>query len=286
MTRSVRFRSLRSLQNYKSAHHMITRIAHPTDFSSESSAAFLHALRLALEFRCALDLLHVRSPNALEDWTGFPQVRETLSRWGLIDLDASASGDESNLGITVQKVEIAHHDAVGGISEFLLSQRPELIVLATHGQAGLARWLSGSTSERIARQTHIPTLFFGPDARPFVDEQSGKLALKKILVPLARNPSPRGALHALNKLLKPLAPQIQTLHVGDVSPWILDEAGDPISVSLRQGPVVESILKTAETADLIAMPTEGRHGFLDALRGSTTEQVLHQANCPLLALPM
>jgi nucleotide-binding universal stress UspA family protein len=33
------------------------------------------------------------------------------------------------------------------------------------------------------------------------------------------------------------------------------------------------------------MPTAGRHGFLDALRGSTTEQVLHRAPCALLALP-
>lgn len=27
------------------------------------------------------------------------------------------------------------------------------------------------------------------------------------------------------------------------------------------------------------MPTDRMHGFLDALRGSTTEQVLHQADC-------
>ncbi|MGB1685776.1 MAG: universal stress protein [Pseudomonadales bacterium] len=33
------------------------------------------------------------------------------------------------------------------------------------------------------------------------------------------------------------------------------------------------------------MPTQGRHGFLDALRGSTTEQVMRELQCPLLAVP-
>jgi nucleotide-binding universal stress UspA family protein len=33
------------------------------------------------------------------------------------------------------------------------------------------------------------------------------------------------------------------------------------------------------------MATEGRHGFLDAVRGSTTERVLREAGCPVLAVP-
>jgi nucleotide-binding universal stress UspA family protein len=60
-----------------------------------------------------------------------------------------------------------------------------------------------------------------------------------------------------------------------------------LSVKLVDGSVVETILAEVDVvdADLIAMPTEGRHSFLDALRGSTTERILHQARCPLLALP-
>jgi nucleotide-binding universal stress UspA family protein len=33
------------------------------------------------------------------------------------------------------------------------------------------------------------------------------------------------------------------------------------------------------------MPTAGREGVFDALRGSTTERVLRRAPCPLLAVP-
>jgi nucleotide-binding universal stress UspA family protein len=33
------------------------------------------------------------------------------------------------------------------------------------------------------------------------------------------------------------------------------------------------------------MPTAGRQGVVDALRGSTTERVIRQAPCPVLAVP-
>ncbi len=52
--------------------------------------------------------------------------------------------------------------------------------------------------------------------------------------------------------------------------------------------MIGQIVAAAEDppADLIALSTAGRHGFLDALRGSTTERVLRQARCPVLAVPV
>ncbi|MFY0610606.1 MAG: universal stress protein [Hyphomicrobiaceae bacterium] len=264
---------------------MIKRIVHPTDLSPEGDAAFSHALRLAVEFRCRFDVLHVRTINDQENWAEFPHVRETLARWGLLSEDASPDDIEAQLGVALRKIEIAQHDALRGICTFLTSSPPDLIVLETHSASGLTRWLSGSVSENIVRRTRIPTLFIGTNTRPFVDLESGALQLNTVLVPLARNPSPRGALQILSALLDRLTARIEAVHIGDVAPWILDKSGEPIDVRLLQGPVVESILEATKTVDMIAMPTEGRHGFLDALRGSTTERVLHQAGCPMLAIP-
>ena len=36
--------------------------------------------------------------------------------------------------------------------------------------------------------------------------------------------------------------------------------------------------------DLVVMTTAGHHGFMDTLRGSTTERVLRSSPCPLLAV--
>ena len=55
----------------------------------------------------------------------------------------------------------------------------------------------------------------------------------------------------------------------------------------RSGDVVEEIDRAAREndVDLIVMPTRGREGVLDALRGSVTEQVLRRSACPVLAIP-
>lgn len=62
----------------------------------------------------------------------------------------------------------------------------------------------------------------------------------------------------------------------------------PGTIVMRSGDVVATILtESAEwKADLIAMPTAGRHGLTDALRESTTERVIRHAPCPVLAVPI
>lgn len=264
---------------------MIRSIACATDFSSASAGAFDHALRLALEYRSRLDLLHVRDPTANDAWNSFPHVRETLARWGRLAADAAPSAIEDVCGVSVRKVEIHDRDPVDGIVNFLLTHRPELLVVATRGQDGLSRVLSGSVSEAVARQTHIPTLFLGPDSRPFVDSRSGEMRLVKLLVPVAGTPSPLRALHTLASLLAPLVIRAEIIHVGETPLKIVGPSGNVLDVRLMQGAVDRVILREAQNADLLAMPTAGHHGFLDVLRGSTTERVLHHAPCPLLALP-
>jgi nucleotide-binding universal stress UspA family protein len=135
----------------------------------------------------------------------------------------------------------------------------------------------------------VPALFIGPEAQGFVDEASGEMRLTRVLVPVAHEPSPRRALTVLADLLGPLGvppSALQLLHVGDTPPEITPPAGADWVVELTTGPVVETILDQAaqRLADLIAMPTAGRQGVLDALKGSTTERVVRHAPCPLLAL--
>jgi nucleotide-binding universal stress UspA family protein len=56
---------------------------------------------------------------------------------------------------------------------------------------------------------------------------------------------------------------------------------------VRQGDVVGCILEEDAQwgADLLVLATQGHQGFLDALRGSTTERVVRGARCPVLAIP-
>ena len=270
---------------------LIPTIAHPTDFSERSAPAFAHALRIALNTKSRLCLLHVKEKGSEDSWTSFPHVRELLACWGLMGIDEPPSEIEAKLGIEVTKVEIQHRNPTSGLFEFILGHRPDLIVLATHGREGLNRWLRGSVSEEIARRTHVPTLFIGPKSQGFVDAATGHMRLERILIPVAHDPSPARSLNILASLLAPLGVSpaaLHFLHIGDSVPQINVASGAKRQgeVEVMQGPVVETILRVAQErhAQMIAMPTAGHEGFLDALRGSTTEQVLRRAPCPLLAI--
>jgi nucleotide-binding universal stress UspA family protein len=47
------------------------------------------------------------------------------------------------------------------------------------------------------------------------------------------------------------------------------------------------LAKIAHTTDFSAQSmTTGRHGLVDAFRGSTTSRVLAQSRCPVLTLPL
>lgn len=170
---------------------MIRSIAHPTDFSPEGMLAFAHALKLALVNRSSLDLLHVRSPGDAKHWEDFPHVREYLERWGILPVGSKLGDVADKTGVKVSKVEIADADPVDGLSRYLSKHRPDLIVMASHGRSGLNRWMAGSVSADVAQRSRAPTLLFGPLARPFVDNESGELALDTILVPVDHAPPPQ-----------------------------------------------------------------------------------------------
>jgi nucleotide-binding universal stress UspA family protein len=154
--------------------------------------------------------------------------------------------------------------------------------------------LHGSVAEPVARSAETLTLFIPHGVRGFVGAEDGTVSLRRLLIPVDRRPQPRWALRAaweIARLLGAEGATLQLLHVGSE----FEPSAVPVEPNtfakiehlVRTGDVVEQILAVARDgpADLIVMATEGHQGFLDALRGSTTERVLRQAPCPVLAVP-
>ncbi|MCB1467998.1 MAG: universal stress protein [Rhizobiaceae bacterium] len=264
---------------------MIKAIAHPTDFSPEGKSAFVHALGIALANKCRLDLLHVRQGGETEHFEKFPHVREVLERWGVLAVGTKVEDIAAEAEIAVRKVEIRDADPVDGLARFLSSHKADLIVMATHGQTGLNRWLAGAVSAELAHETNVATLLVGPRARPFVVQDAGAINLRHVLMPIASSPPPGAAMKAFSEFASGMTEGLDCIHVGQQAPTTSDPDGHAVPVRRVDGKVIDVILAEAETADLIVMPTAGRQGFLDALRGSTSEQVVARATCPVLAVP-
>jgi nucleotide-binding universal stress UspA family protein len=271
---------------------ILQHVFHPSDFSPASETAFAHALKVALVAKATLTIFHVSSDRK-EDWTEFPGVRQTLERWGILPKDSPKSAT-AELGIQVKKVVAQDKDPVKAVLGFLEHHPCDLIVLATQQDKGQVLWLEKSVAKPVARESRQMTLFIPAGVEGFVSLKDGSVSLKNILIPVAPVPKAQPAIQAAVRIAQRLncpTGQFTILYVGDGSE--MPEVNCPelpgwewTKIS-QKGDITQVILQTARgmEADLIVMSTEGRQGFLDALRGSTSEQVLRQCGCPLLAIP-
>ncbi|HEU5181508.1 MAG TPA: universal stress protein [Candidatus Polarisedimenticolia bacterium] len=271
----------------------VESIFHPSDFSEASEVAFAHALKLALVTGAALRIMHV-DPGHATHWQDFPGVRGTLERWKLIPPGSPKSAVE-DLGIDVRKVLASSSHPVEACLGFLATHPADLIVLAVHQREGSMRWLGKSVGGKVARKAGEVTLFIPHGVPGFVSPRDGSVSLRSILIPVTSKPRPQPSLEAAARLIRNLqlpSGIITLMHVG--------APGDMPSMHPREvpgwewkqrtegGEPAETILRVADEvgADLIMMTTDGPDGFLDGLRGTTSERVLRKARCPVANLPV
>jgi len=275
---------------------MIHSILHPSDLSVGNESAFLHGLRLALGIKGDFAIAHSKSSrdDEAEGWHSFPGVRSALVRWGLIDADAPQSAVASQLGVRITKVELYGPTPIAGVLRWLQDHPCDLVVMGTHAREGMTRWLKGSIAADLADHARLPTLFLPMSSSGFVDPATGKALIRNVLIPIDRAPPPGAAVSLALEVADSYGcpdATLHLLHVGapeDAPTVSIDPARDRrLRRHTRQGIVTDTIVAVADelNPELIVMPTLGRHGFLDALRGSTTEQVLRQTRRPLLAVP-
>jgi len=267
-------------------------IFHPSDFSEASEIAFEHALRIALALGAKLNVMHVAAHDD-GSWGDFPGVRATLERWRLIP-EGSPISAVGQLGIDVSKVTASSDKPIEACLEYLHTHPAGLVVLAIHHHEGRVRWLQEHVGEPIAREAGEMTLFVPHGVSGFVAREDGSISLGDILIPIATKPSPQPAIEAAVLMIRTLGMASGTMHllhvgpaVGAPSVAVPDQPGWTVNRITAQGDPDEVIVRTAEAvaADLIVMTTEGPHGFLDGLRGSTCQRVMRRAHTPVMSLP-
>lgn len=267
-------------------------VFHPTDCSAESRPAFAHALRLAVDARAELVIMHVDGEGRTESFEEFPRVRTTLREWGAL-APGGTKDDVAAIGLTVRKVRSTGEPS-RVLLDYVARHRPDLIVLATSQRDGLARWQHHAVAEPVARSSWIPTIFVPAHAAGFVAPDTGAARLQRVLVPVAEAAGGERAASMAHRLARTLGIgrlDVRFLHVGPgpcPSVRYPDVAGWTWRQQSRDGARVPSILdvRAEMEADLVVMTTSGHDSLRDALWGSTTEQVVRSARCPVCAVPM
>jgi nucleotide-binding universal stress UspA family protein len=272
----------------------INTIFHPTDLSEASFVAFVHALKIALLAQSELTILHATDSSGDQvSWKDFPGVRKTLERWGVLPKDSPGRA-VAKLGMAVEKIAGRGGKPLKAVTNYLQENPAQLVVLSSEGRGGIPRFLKPSFAEPVARKTRAMTLFVPSHTSGFVDGDTGRVTLDRILIPFNHKPRSRPAIELARSLVRALDDDggvFDLLHVGEKSKApavdIPGEIGWTSEKHYENGDVVDAILRVAENtrAELIVMTTTGRDGILDRLRGTLTEQVVRGANCPVLAIP-
>lgn len=265
----------------------LKQIFHPTDLAKMSDVAFAHALKLCVLNQGELDILHV-GENV--DVNNFPRVLSLLERWKYLPHNSSKADILKKLGCFVRKIAAPSTDPFSWIMDYLKTHHPDLIVLITHQKKGAIRWIKKSISEPIARKSKAMTLFIPDRTSGFISLDNGESQLKHILIPITKDPNPKIAMNIATQFARKVSESVRytLLFVGDIDDK--PHVGLPDKnweIIVRGGNVVEQILKVAtfKQTDLIVMTTKGHNSLLDALRGSTTEQVIRQTKTSVLSIP-
>jgi nucleotide-binding universal stress UspA family protein len=142
------------------------RILVTTDFSDAGDHAVGHAFRMAADHGAEVLLLHVLelivAPSPLyapyyptELLTPEVRARAESDARSALQERAPTSGP---LAAVPYQVLVVHGMPAEEIIRTAEQQQADLIVISTHGRAGIQHFFLGSTAERVIRHVHCPVL--------------------------------------------------------------------------------------------------------------------------------
>jgi nucleotide-binding universal stress UspA family protein len=136
---------------------MYERILVPTDGSAQADRAFEQALDLAETYDAQLHLLNVVDVSALAGEFDAVTVVDQLEDSGERAVERLRERAEE-AGIDDVRTVVVEGVPHRTILDYAGDHDVDLVVMGTHGRTGLDRYLLGSVTERVVRQSDVPVL--------------------------------------------------------------------------------------------------------------------------------
>lgn len=287
----------------------IHRILCPSDFSETSAHAVDQAVALAARYKARIVAFHAMSPlSSTVEITAMDERRDRLRTFFEPATKAGIALDvEVELGLPVNR-----------ILDRAVSLPADVIVMGTHGESGFEHFVLGSVTEKVLRKATCPVLSVPPRA-----QATSRLPFRHLLCAVDFSDASMTAVQWAMSLARESRASVTLLHVLEW-PWheppapamnqIPKEQADALiafrryseesakhrlesllpqnfptvqaASRLRNGKAWSEILDVAsdERSDLIVMGIRGRSPVDMTLFGSTTNQVVRRASCPVLTL--
>lgn len=133
----------------------------PTDGSDAASLAADYGITLAAATDAAMHVVHVVDLTAVSGEFGSVEILDALEGVGQEAVDAIIDrADETDLRSV--EASVLSGTPAQALLDYVDKRDIDIIVMGTHGRAGLDRYLLGSVTEKIVRLADVPVLTVAP----------------------------------------------------------------------------------------------------------------------------
>jgi len=261
------------------------KIILPVYGETNIQAPFAHALKLAQASCGSLEIVDVRPEEEALEHIG---VRNLLEKWGVLPAGAHRS-DIEEIGLSIKKI-VKTGNKRREILRRMAKRTHDMLVVGTEKHS-LFPFLFRSLPEKIAVSFTKNVLYIPlpPEGKIIINEQTGELTLKTIMIPVKNKKSYTAAMRYLNQFLSLFPPQrpiVIGVHAGTTFPCIKRPHSKMCHwmQTVRYENTQEAILQCAKiyNPDLIIMPGAAQMKLTRFVRRNLTERIARQVACPVL----
>lgn len=302
---------------------MFTRLIVPLDGSKLAERALPFAGELANLGGLPVSLVRVFdvSPLEAEGPDAFGVTPAEIEQMTASERTRAEDYLETTAGkLAAGGLDVTHSALPGDPAETLvgLARPGDLIVMASHGRGGPARWFLGSVAEAVVRRSPVPVLLVRastePPASPYEHQDR---TYSRILLALDGSSLAEQALATAEALARLTGAPLHLVRVVDLAPYErvntyglgllgpstdalvaeeqmaaqkylhgvqrrLAERGIPATTEVRIGRVPRDILAAETPEDLLVIASHGRTGATRWLLGSIAEEVMRRSPGPVV----
>ena len=293
-----------------------SKILLTTDFSESASCAFPYAVGLTRSHGSELIVLHVITGHSeyIEDSELLKSYEKIVHEKAFEHLTRlKLAGDND---IKVRREIVSAWSAKDGIIAFAKAEKPDLIVISTHGHGFVAQLILGSVARSVIAAAPCPVLCVKCTDSGMLDDKEQEIRIARIMVPVDLSEDSRTALKLAIEYAKTYDAQLHLMYVVhvDVPPVLLSDGSTQLfeldeklhsSISKRLqefqrevDPGIEKVVTMVEkgspakriahyteshSVDLIILSRKGLGRTPHAL-GCVVGRLLHEVHCPTLVI--
>ena len=295
---------------------MFNHILVPLDGSELSEAALAYVTPLAVSMNSKVVLLHVDGDPYIDM---FGEVTTAPSFRSQASMSNYLNAISENLQSEGVECEIRRESgaAAAVILGYVEEEKPDLIVLSTHGRSGVRRMIVGSVTTAILPRARMPVLVVHPregeatietsfenlvipldmserseDVLPLAGELAGALNLDTTLITCIPSAAQvfSGSVYDMHSYPDDLMQQAEEAageYIQSAADTFAREHALKAQWDSLEGSPASKIVEYAQAQphSLIMMCTQGHTGLGRLVLGSVTDAVIRTGNTPVLVIP-